>query len=188
MSRTTHATSTTTPQQTARRAAIKTASIALVAHLRSYDARAAMGRLTPDRGSVKVTLPDSRERLEVTVTLADDVPVYTWDDPGTGDERVAGDVRSVRRSLVRPPTRFDRLVLHAFLFGIGWAVVAAIAPWPLEDSKHVAGTHWPLLVAAVVVATALSVLGLEARRARRRRRVEREGLRQLGGVAAARRR
>jgi len=180
-------TATYSPEQTARRAQLKTATIGLVAHLRSYDARAAMGRLTPDHGTAKVTLPGSRLRCDVDVTLVADAPRYTFEDPVTGDIVTADDVRAVQRALAPAPSPWPRVVVRALVVGLALAAVAALAIWPLEASKDFVGGHWAALVVGVVAVVVGVVGGLELRRVLRRRRVERDGLERLGGSPARRR-
>jgi len=179
-------TATYSPEQAARRTQLKNATIALVAHLRAYDAKAATGRLTPDHGTAKVTLPGSRLRCDVDVTLADGVPRYTFADPVTGLPRTADDVRSVQRALAPAPSAWPRVVLRTLLVGLGLAAVAVLAIWPMEASKDFVRDHAPVLVVAVLGVTALVVGGLELRRVLRRRKVERDGLERLGGAPARR--
>ena len=180
-------TATYSPEQTARRAQLKSATIGLVAHLRAYDARAATGRLTPDHGIAKVTLPGSRLRCDVDVTLADGAPRYTFEHPVTGETVTADDVRSVQRALAPAPSPWPRVVVRALVVGLALAAVAALAIWPMEASKDFVGDHWPVLAVAVVGVTVVVVGGLELRRVLRRRRVERDGLERLGGAPARRR-
>jgi len=180
-------TATYSPEQTARRAQLKTATIGLVAHLRAYDARAATGRLTPDHGIAKVTLPGSRLRCDVDVTFADGAPRYTFDDPATGEPVTADDVRTVQRALTPAPSAWPRVVVRTLLVGLALAAVAVLAIWPMEASKDFVGDRWPVLALAVVGMTAVVVGALELRRVLRRRRVERDGLVRLGGVPARRR-
>ncbi|MFC8732557.1 hypothetical protein ACFT5B_08875 [Luteimicrobium sp. NPDC057192] len=180
-------TATYSPEQTARRARLKNATIGLVAHLRAYDAKAATGRLTPDHGTVKVTLPGSRLRCDVDVTLADGAPRYTFEDPATGVAVTADDVRTVQRALAPAPPGWPRVVVRTLVVGIALAAVAALTVWPMEASKDFVGDHGPVLAVAVVGLTAVVVGGLELRRVLRRRRVERDGLERLGGAPARRR-
>ncbi|GMA23538.1 hypothetical protein GCM10025864_12970 [Luteimicrobium album] len=180
-------TATYSPEQTARRAQLKTATIGLVAHLRSYDAKAAMGRLTPDHGTAKVTLPGSRLRCDVDVTLVDGTPRYTFEDPVTREPCTADDVRTVQRALAPAPSPWPRVVVRTLVVGLALAAVAALAIWPLEASTDFVKHHGAVLAVAVVGITAIVVGGLELRRVRRRRRVERDGLVRLGGAAARRR-
>ncbi|MGC5168774.1 hypothetical protein [Luteimicrobium sp. DT211] len=180
-------TATYSPEQTARRATLKNATVDLVAHLRAYDAKAAVGRLTPDRGTAKVTLPGSRLRCDVDVTLADDAPRYTFEDPVTEETRTADDVRTVQHALAPAPSAWPRVVGRTVVVGLVLAAVAAVAIWPMEASKDFVGDHGAVLAAAVVGVTVVLVGGLELRRVLRRRRVEREGLERLGGAPARRR-
>lgn len=177
-------TATYSPEQVARRTAVRQATAELCAHLRAYGAKAATGRLTPERGNAKVTLPDSRVRVDVEVTVAaSDAPaLYTYTDPATGEARTTGSLRDVRRALAPTPSPLGRIAWRTSLVTVICAVVLGLATAPLEDTKHFLATHWLLWVAAVIVVDLVIVGGLELRRRRRRRKVEREALGRLGGV------
>ncbi|PJI90926.1 hypothetical protein [Luteimicrobium subarcticum] len=185
-------TATYSPAQTARRAAVKQATAELCAHLRSYGAKAATGRLSPERGTAKVTLPGSRVRVDVEVTVPSlstgtgagtgTGTRYGFTDPATGDALVTDSVREVRRLLAPTPSPVGRVVWRTFLVTLVAAILIALVTAPREDTKHFLASHWLPLVGIVVVLDLVIVGGLELRRARRRRRAERTALTQLGGV------